>query len=129
MKFTIPFSPITKKNHQQIRRNHKTGKPFIAQSEQYIAYEEACMLFIRSKNGAYREKIDYPVNLTALFYMPTERNVDLVNLLEALQDVLVRAWVLKDDNSKIVLSTDGSRVLLDRKNPRTEVTITPYEVH
>ena len=126
MTFAIPFPPVTKKNHQQIRRNRKTGKPFIAQSEQYIAYENACLLAIQ---GRYRVNIAYPINIAALFYMPTERNVDLVNLLEALQDVLVRAGVLKDDNSKIVSSTDGSRVLLDRKNPRTEVTIVPYEIH
>jgi len=122
IKFTIPFPPITKKNHQQIRRNFKTGKPFIAQSEQYIAYEKACMLAI---NGAYRKNIDYPVNLTALFYMPTARRVDLVNLIEALQDILVRAGVLTDDNSKIIASTDGSRVLFDRDHPRTEVEIRP----
>lgn len=122
MKFIIPFPPVTKKNSQQIRRNHKTGKPFIAQSEQYIAYEKACMFVI---DGAYRKNIDYPVNLAALFYMPTERRVDLVNLIEALQDVLVRAGVLADDNSQIVVSTDGSRVLLDRNHPRTEAEITP----
>lgn len=122
MKFTIPFSPVTKKNSQQIRRNFKTGKPFIAQSDQYIAYEKDCMFAI---TGAYRIKIDYPVNLAATFYMPTARRVDLVNLIEALQDVLVRAGVLTDDNSQIVVSTDGSRVLLDRKHPRTEIEITP----
>jgi Holliday junction resolvase RusA-like endonuclease len=57
--------------------------------------------------------------------MPTQRRVDLVNLIEALQDVLVKAGVLADDNSSIVVSTDGSRVALDRRNPRTEVEITP----
>lgn len=122
MKLTIPFAPVTKKNSQQIRRNHKTGKPFIAQSDQYIAYESTCLLAI---NGAYRKKIDYPVNLAAVFYMPSARRVDLVNLIEALQDVLVRAGVLEDDNATIVASTDGSRVLVDRAKPRTEVEITP----
>lgn len=56
--------------------------------------------------------------------MPTARRVDLVNLIEALQDVLVKAQVLADDNSQIVVSTDGSRVKLDRRHPRTEVDIT-----
>lgn len=121
MTFTIPFPPVTKKNHQQIRRNHKTGKPFIAQSDQYKAYENACLLAIQ---GRYRVNIDYPVNLTALFYMPTQRRIDLANLIEALQDILVAAHVLTDDNCKIVVSTDGSRVLLDREHPRTEIEIT-----
>lgn len=122
MKFTIPFSPVTKKNSQQICINRKTGKRFISQSEQYKAYERASCLAL---NGSYRKNIDFPINLAATFFMPTQRRVDLVNLIEALQDVLVKAGVLADDNSSIVVSTDGSRVALDRRNPRTEVEITP----
>ncbi|MGX8701540.1 RusA family crossover junction endodeoxyribonuclease [Caproiciproducens sp.] len=121
MKFTISIAPVTKKNHQQIRRNHKTGKPFIAQSDQYIAYENACLMFISSR---YKLNIDCPVNLCAKFFMPSQRRVDLVNLIEAIQDVLVKAHVLADDNCKIVVTTDGSRVLYDKDRPRTEVTIT-----
>lgn len=125
IKFTIPFPPITKKNHQQIRCNRSTGKPFIAQSNQYRDYENACLLAIQ---GRYRINIDYPINLTALFYMPTQRRVDLVNLIEALQDILVAAHVLSDDNCKIVVSTDGSRVLYDKEHPRTEVIISEAKV-
>lgn len=121
MTFTIPIAPVTKKNHQEIYRNPKTGKRFITQSKQYKAYEAACLLHIPRRA---RKKIESEVNLKALFYMPTRRRVDLVNLLEALQDVLVLAGVLADDNSNIVVSTDGSRVLLDRDNPRTVVEIT-----
>jgi Holliday junction resolvase RusA-like endonuclease len=126
MTFTIPISPVTKKNSQQILINHKTGKRFVSQSKQYIQYEKDCCKLI---TGAYRKKIDYPVNLAAVFFMPTARRVDLVNLIESLQDVLVKAGVLADDNSQIVVSTDGSKVSIDRQHPRTEVNITPYEVH
>jgi Holliday junction resolvase RusA-like endonuclease len=55
--------------------------------------------------------------------MPTKRRVDLTNLLEAIDDVLVKYGVLKDDNSEIITSHDGSRVLYDKDNPRTEVAI------
>ena len=61
------------------------------------------------------------------FIMPTRRRVDLTNLLESIDDVLVRAGVLKDDHSGIIVSHDGSRVLYDKDNPRTEVSITAYE--
>lgn len=71
------------------------------------------------------EPIDYPVEVRCLFYMPTRRRVDLTNLLEGIDDVLVNASVLADDNSQIVVSHDGSRVLYDKENPRTEVEITP----
>lgn len=58
-----------------------------------------------------------------MFYMPTRRIVDLTNLEEAIDDILVKYGVLKDDNSRILVSHDGSRVLYDKNNPRTEVTI------
>lgn len=43
---------------------------------------------------------------------------------EATCDILVAAGVLEDDNSKIIVSMDGSRVYHDKENPRAEVTIT-----
>ena len=59
--------------------------------------------------------------------MPTRRRVDLTNLLEATDDILVRAGVLSDDCAAVVAGHDGSRVLLDRKRPRVEITITEME--
>ena len=53
-----------------------------------------------------------------------KKDGDLTNLHEALHDILVKYHVIADDNCKIIVSTDGSRVLYDRENPRTEVTIT-----
>ena len=44
--------------------------------------------------------------------------------MQAIQDVLVEAGILADDNRNIVASVDGSEVLHDKANPRTEVTIT-----
>lgn len=120
MKFTIPIAPVTKKNHQQIRRNARTRKPFIAQSDAYRQYEQDCAVLIP---GAAKQSINRPVNIKALYYMPTHRKVDLTNLNSALHDALVCAGVLEDDNSKIVVGTDGSRVLYDKDRPRTEVEI------
>lgn len=59
--------------------------------------------------------------------MPTRRRVDLCNLHEALCDVLVKFGVVQDDNCKIIASMDGSRVLYDKENPRTEVYIEKVE--
>ena len=67
--------------------------------------------------------IEQPCEVVCLFYMPTRRIVDLTNLEEAIDDILVKYGVLKDDNSRILVSHDGSRVLYDKNNPRTEVTI------
>lgn len=35
IQITIPITPVTKKNHQQIMRSSKTGKPFVMPSAEY----------------------------------------------------------------------------------------------
>jgi len=119
IQFTIPLAPVSKKNSMQILLNHSSGKPFIMPSKQYKEYEESAGWFV--PRNVY---IDYPVNVKCLFYMPTRRKCDLSNMLEALDDVLVKYGLLEDDNYTIVESHDGSRVLYDKENPRTEVYIT-----
>lgn len=118
--FTIPLAPISKKNSQQILTNSKTGKPFIMPSQKYKDYEAAALWYI-----PHVSTIDEAVNVKCLFYMPTLRRVDLTNLLEALDDVLVKAGLLADDSFTVIESHDGSRVLYDKEKPRTEVYITP----
>lgn len=125
IKITIPLPPVTKKNSQRIMHSSKTGKSFIMPSEKYTDYEAEAVWHCK-KAGAH-EPIDYPVEVKCLFYMPTRRRVDLTNLLEAVDDVLVKARVLLDDHCGIIVSHDGSRVLYDKQHPRTEVSITAYE--
>ena len=93
----------------------------VIQSDRYRQYEKDCALFLHKHSR--RDPIEEPVNLRCLFYRQDRRGIDLVNLLEAIQDILVKYSVLKDDNSKIVASTDGSRVLYDKQHPRTEIYI------
>lgn len=118
LEFTIDLEPVTKKNSSRIVTNKRTGRPFVIPSERYKTYEECAAPYIPK---AY---ITGAVNVKALYYMPTRRRVDLINLHSALHDVLVKCGCLIDDNSNIIVSTDGSRVLYDKEKPRTEVTIT-----
>lgn len=118
IKFTIPIAPRTKKNSQRIII--AKGRPMIIPSELYKQYEKDCMPFI----PPIKKPIDYQVNVKCLYYMPTKRRVDLTNLLEATDDMLVHYGVLKDDNSNIIASHDGSRVYYDKESPRTEIEIT-----
>lgn len=117
IKFTIPLPPVTKKNSQRIANCGTYSK--ILQSKAYIQYEKDTGYFLPCKN----RMIEQPCEVVCLFYMPTRRIVDLTNLEEAIDDILVKYGVLKDDNSRILVSHDGSRVLYDKNNPRTEVTI------
>lgn len=118
--FTIPLPPISKKNSQQILINQATGKPFICPSKQFKEYEAAALWFIPKA----RKPIDVPVNVKCLFYMPTRRKCDLTNLLEAIDDIMVKAGLLLDDNFTIIQTHDGSRVYYDKDKARTEICIT-----
>lgn len=121
IKFTIPLTPISKKNSQQILTNKRTGRPFIMPSKKFKEYERAAMGFLPRLRQI--KPIDDPVNVKCLFYMPTKRKCDLVNMQEAILDVMVKGGVIADDNYSVVQSMDGSRVFYDKENPRTEVYI------
>ena len=59
--------------------------------------------------------------------MGSKRKVDLTNLLSATMDVLVKYKVLTDDNRDIAATNNGSVVLYDKENPRTEIEIARLE--
>ncbi len=125
----IPINPKTKKNNQQIRykkeirrygsRSVQKQTPFISQSDAYKQYEKDAGWFLTKIN----EPISVPVNVRCIFYRDSEQRCDLTNLLEAIDDILVKYGILKDDNFKILAGHDGSRVFIDRDNPRTEIYI------
>ena len=117
-KFTVPLPPVTKKNSQRIVK--MGNRLCILPSEKYKEYESLALWYIPRRGVP----IDFPVNIKCVFYMPTHRPCDLTNHLESIDDVMVKAGLLKDDNYKILASHDGSRVLVDKENPRTEVEIT-----
>lgn len=87
-KFTIPLRPITKKNSQRIIKDG-SGKVRIIPSAAYKKYEKQCGTCI-----PHIQTIDRPVNVKAVYYMPNRRRVDLINLHEALHDILciTRYW-------------------------------------
>lgn len=124
----IEGDPRTKKNSMTIagagRRCPRCGKfekEWIRQGSVHDAWKAAALWQLRPK--APREPISSPVEIRCLFFMKTRRRVDLLNLLAAVDDLLVEAGILADDNSQIVVSHDGSRVLYDPKAPRVEINI------
>ena len=123
MKITFYGDPRTKKNRQQpVLAQRKDGTQYtrLIPSKPFQQYEADCL---RQITGNMRQDIHDPVNVKVIYYMKTRRTVDLLNLLEATCDILVKARVLRDDNSRIVVSHDGSRVRYDKNNPRAETTI------
>lgn len=115
IKFTIPVNPATKKNNSQIIK--VKGRPMIIPSKKYRQYEKDCKPFIP------KHHINSPINIKAVYYRATKHTVDITNLHSALHDILVKYGCIEDDNYKIVVGTDGSRIYFDKENPRTEIEI------
>lgn len=122
MKIVLYGRPITKKNSSRIK--YIKNRRLLLPSEAFERYEEDCLKQI---TGKYKKRLNKKYNLKCVYYMPTRGKVDLVNLLEATCDILVKAEVVEDDNSKIIASHDGCKVLYDKENPRVEIEITEIE--
>ena len=129
--YTIPLDPRTKKNHQKIAGTGqrcpfcgKFKRQFVMQSDANQKYTVQAFPYLKPPP---EQPISAPVHIKYLFYMGTRRKVDKLNLQAAADDLLVSAGILLDDNAAIVKSHDGTRVLYDKQNPRTEIYITDYE--
>lgn len=120
MKIVLHGRPITKKNSQQIVTVN--GHSVIIPSKAYRTYERDCVAQIRLMQI---QPVSGAVNLKAVYTMPTRHRVDLANLIEATQDILVKAKVIPDDNCRVIISLDGCRVEgePDKKNPRVEIEL------
>lgn len=115
----IPLMCRSKKNSQSIIVNPRTQKPMIIQSKLYKEFEQECGYYLLK----YKKNISTPVNLKCTFYVKDRRKRDIVNLLNAIQDILVKYGVIADDNYNIVKSVDGSRIIYEKGREDTIIEI------
>ena len=115
--FTVLGAPRTKKNSLRV-----AGKRILPSKAWETWAKDA--VFQTEKGITLRPpRFEWPAgSIRALFYLDAERKVDAVNLYQGLADLLEKRGCVDDDT--VFRDWDGSRVLLDRANPRVEVTIT-----
>jgi Holliday junction resolvase RusA-like endonuclease len=123
-KLVILGQPIVKKNNQRVVMIQRAGKPSRTKLDTAAYTKWRNRAYVALARYGHVEPISEPVNLKCRFFLEHDQNVDLSNLYEGIQDVLVEAGILLDDNYKIVRSHDGSGVGIDKENPRTEIIIT-----
>ena len=116
----IPLMCRSKKNSQEIHINCRTGKPFVSQGKLYKQFEQECGYYLLK----YKKNISTPVNLKCTFYVKDKRKRDIVNLLNAIQDILVKYGVIADDNYNIIRGWDGSRIVYEKGREETILEIT-----
>lgn len=123
MRIEIPLMCRSKKNSQSIIVNPRTHKLMIIQSKLYKEFEQECGYYLLK----YKKNISTPVNLKCTFYVKDRRKRDIVNLLNAIQDILVKYGVIADDNYNIVKSVDGSRIIYEKGREETIIEIKETE--
>ena len=116
----IKLHTIPKKNSQQILFNSRTKRPFIQQSDRYLEFEKLCGYYLKKYKCL---NINKPINLKCTFYVPDKRRRDLANLLESIQDILVKYGVIADDNYLIIKGVDGSRIVYEKNRSETIIEI------
>ena len=120
MKITILGQVISKKNSQRIIRRGKF--PSIRPSK---AYDEYSKLVLPQLQGLkYTGK--YPLEMRYYLYRRTLGRFDYNNLSQGIQDLLVKAGVIEDDDMlhliPVVLGWEK-----DKDNPRVELELKEVE--
>ena len=129
-RYVIPIDPKTKKNSHRIAGCGKRcpvcgkyAKQFVRNDDKTTEFAFTAAHYLKPKP---KQPIDEPVHLIYRLYTQTRHRKDDLNLFEALDDILVKEGILKDDDTKTIRCRDGSRVFYDKENPRSEIYIYSY---
>lgn len=123
MNLIIEGEIVPKKNNLCIRR--AGGRSFIAPNDFYNTYKESALWQLSNEE---KWQGDYPVILEIFVYRKTVRRFDFDNIFNTIQDILVGAGILEDDNMKMLIpKVKGLGWAKDKDNPRVEVFIRSYK--
>ena len=118
--FTLDVVPRSKKNSMVVGKR-KDGSTYVGQNEKYQAFEKKVINLVEEQD--LQLHINTLINVKVHFYCESRRKIDITNLLGAIDDALVKAGVIEDDNRNIIAAHDGSRVYWDKEHPRIEIWI------
>lgn len=132
MTLTILGQPITAKNSRMITTagkrcptcRRRTGRHFLIPSSAAAKWEKDAKRQIAAQLPTGFSAIQTPIVMRALIYRGDARSSDMLNHLAAVSDLIQATGVVVND--RLVMSTDGSRLRIDRENPRVEITIEPF---
>ena len=110
----------SQKNSKNIGVNRHTGKTFVTSNKIVKAWQEEAEWQLRGK-----KKHDTPVVIDYLFYVKDHRRRDLDNMICTVNDALVKAGIIKDDDWKNL--TIGSAIgFYAKEDPKVLLTIKPF---
>lgn len=115
IQLTLHWRIPSKKNQKQ-----RTGR-FLVSSK---AYQEREKEQLKSLVGQVEQlRLNQELKVNYKFYMPDNRKSDLSNKVESINDLLVKYWLLEDDNRMIIKELNMRCEWVDKNNPRCEIVI------
>jgi len=113
-------APRTKKTHSRIVM--AGNRPRLLPSATFAAWNRIAQLQLAKFRAStfVQLPLTEPVTVAAMFYRDKNTG-DLVNYMQALADALQEGGIVKNDSQ--IRIWDGSRLLVDKDNPRVEVWI------
>jgi len=96
--FNIPWRIPSKKNSKRIIVRGKRG--LLLPSEKYIEWENS--IIKRLLFTARKMKLWWNLHFMYHFHFPDNRKTDMSNKIESINDMLVKAWYIEDDNATII---------------------------
>lgn len=115
--FVVYGAPRTKKTHNRVVTK---GGVRVLPSRAWSEWVKTAQIAVRHQPSLPAR----PYNCRALFYRDAKRG-DAVGYYQGLADLLEKRGVIPDD--KWLVAWDGSRLEVDRDNPRVEITLTPLK--
>jgi len=117
MNITITGQTPAKKNSR--RGAVRNGRIMNFSSKVYLEWEKDALTQLAVK---YKGCADQKVSIAYTFFVKDDRRRDVDNMVASVNDVLVKAGLLKDD-SWHWLSIGAADAEIDRSNPRVELWI------
>lgn len=120
MEIKITGQVPAQKNSKNIVYNRATGKPFIMSNANVKSWQNSAAMELLALR--IKEPLKGRYEMSVMFYVKDNRRRDLDNMLSSIQDVLVKAQILEDDDWKH-LRIGLLDAALDKENPRAILTL------
>lgn len=125
MQITLPIELHSSKNGQQIVYNKRLERMLVVKKKSAREQDNELKVLLMANKRTWQkmcEDKEFPLKVGFYVYRQTKRRFDWVNIVQGLQDAMVKNGWLPDD-SAIYLTPVFLGWDVDSKNPRVEITV------
>lgn len=125
MFISLPLELHSSKNGQQIIYNKRLERPMVIKKAIARQQDNELKILLMANKAKWNKMIEdkeYPLKVGFYVYRKTRRRFDWINIVQGLQDAMVRNKYLPDD-SAIYLTPYFLGWDVDSNNPRVEISV------